>query len=304
LNIVRTVGLRKSYGPLVALAGVDLEVPAGSLYGLVGPNGAGKTTLLEILAGLRRQSGGDVDLGATREAIAYCPDVAEFEPWLSAIEVLEAALGLIGRRRPRSELEALLGKVGLGEVAWRRVGGFSHGMTTRLNLAAALVGEPQVLILDEPASSLDPAGRVEVLELIAALAPATTVLLSSHDLAEIEAICEHVGILSQGRLIYQGALSELLAGAARSRWTIVVRPPTTPAVEALKAAPWVSSLSELAPGELELSAPDPTQVEEHLVPVLARCGSRVVSISPRRPSLQEVFLSLTVAQALPRDGAG
>ncbi|MBV8987423.1 MAG: ABC transporter ATP-binding protein, partial [Solirubrobacterales bacterium] len=253
--MIRTIGLEKAYGPLLALAGVDLEVPAGSLYGLVGPNGAGKTTLLEILAGLRRQTGGRVEVGAEREAIAYCPDVAEFEPWLSALEVLEAALGLLGRRRPRTELAALLDRVGLGKVAGRRVGGFSRGMTTRLNLAAGLVGQPKVLILDEPASSLDPAGRVDVLQLIAALAPATTVLLSSHDLSEIEAICEHVGILNEGRLLYQGPLSELLAGAARSRWSVVIRAPATPAIEALDATPWVSSVTEQAPGELELTAP-------------------------------------------------
>jgi ABC-2 type transport system ATP-binding protein len=300
--MVRTLGLRKAYGPVTALADVDLEVPAGSLYGLVGPNGAGKTTLFEILAGLRGQSGGSVDLGAPPEAVAYCPDVAEFEPWLTAAEVLEAALGLLGRRRPRPALEALLGEVGLGGVAGRRVGGFSRGMTTRLNLAAGLVGEPRLLLLDEPASSLDPAGRVDVLKVIAGLAPATTVLLSSHDLSEVEAICEHVGILEQGRLLYQGPLSELLAGAARSLWSVVVRTPATPTIEALQAAPWVSSVTEPAPGELELSAPDPTEVEAHLAGLLAGCGSRVVSISPVRLSLEEVFLSLTAAPAAQRDG--
>lgn len=133
--------------------------------------GAGKTTLLEILAGLRNPTGGELHLDAQRDAIAYCPDVAEFEPWLTALEVLESALGLLGRRRPRPELAALLGTVSLSEVADRRVGGFSRGMTTRLNLAVGLAGEPKVvLLLDEPASSLDPAGRVDALELIKALA--------------------------------------------------------------------------------------------------------------------------------------
>lgn len=302
--MIRTVGVTKAYGRVIALAGIDLDVPPGSLYGLVGPNGAGKTTLLEILAGLRRQTAGRIDLGTAPDAVAYCPDVAEFEPWLAAVEVLEAALGLLGRRRPRAELEALLEEVGLGEVAARRVGGFSRGMTTRLNLAAGLVGEPEVLILDEPASSLDPAGRVEVLQLIAALAPATTVLLSSHDLAEIEAICQHVGILKHGRLVYQGALSDLLAGAARSRWDVVVRPPANPALAALRAAPWVSSVTESTPGELELSAPDPAEVEKHLAGLLAACGSRVVSISPLRPSLEDVFLAITAAPADRPGGVG
>ncbi|WP_276940746.1 ATP-binding cassette domain-containing protein [Ferrimicrobium acidiphilum] len=123
LSAVRTIGLRKTYGARSALAGVDLVVPEGSLYGLVGPNGSGKTTLIEILAGLRRASGGEVDLGVGEGEVAYCPDVAEFEPWLTAAEVLEAALGLIDRRRPRGDLDVLLERVGLAKVAQRRVGG-------------------------------------------------------------------------------------------------------------------------------------------------------------------------------------
>ncbi|MBV8990404.1 MAG: DUF4162 domain-containing protein, partial [Solirubrobacterales bacterium] len=153
-------------------------------------------------------------------------------------------------------------------------------------------------------SSLDPAGRVDVLQLIAALAPATTVLLSSHDLSEIEAICEHVGILTEGRLLYQGPLSDLLAGAARSRWSVVIRAPATPAIQALQAAPWVSSATEQAPGELELTAPDPAEVEKHLAAVLAASGSRVVSIAPLRPSLEDVFLSLTSTPTQQQDGTG
>ncbi len=231
----------------------------------------------------------------SRDAISYCPDVAELEPWLSALEVLEVALGLLGRRRPRQELEEILDQVGLAEVARRRVGGFSRGMTTRLNIAAGLVAEPEVLLVDEPASALDPAGRAQVLRLVASLAPTKTVVLSSHDLAEVEAICGHVGILASGRLLYQGPLADLLAGAARSRWRVVVRPPSAPTLAALGAASWVSSVEEFGPGELEFSAADPGEVEAHLAGLLAACGPRLVSISPVRPSLEDVFLSLTVA---------
>jgi ABC-2 type transport system ATP-binding protein len=281
----------------MALRGVDLDVPTGSLYGLIGPNGSGKTTALEILAGLRRPSAGEVHLGVSHEAISYCPDVAEFEPWLSALEVLEVALGLLGRRRPRQELERILDRVGLAEAARRRVGGFSRGMTTRLNIAAGLVAEPEVVLLDEPASALDPAGRADVLGLLASLAPATTVVLSSQDLGEVEAICCHVGILNSGRLLYQGPLPDLLAGAARARWRVVVRPPAERTVAALGAVSWASLVEELGPGELEFSAADPGEVEAHVAGVLAGCGARVVSISPVRATLEEVFLSLTVGPA-------
>jgi ABC-2 type transport system ATP-binding protein len=300
--MLRTVGLTKSYGSRLALRDVDLEVPAGACYGLVGPNGSGKTTLLEILAGLRRPTGGKLDLAMGREAVAYCPDVAEFEPWLSALEVLEAALGLLGRRRPRPELSVILGRVGLAEVADRRVGGFSRGMTTRLNLAAALAGEPSVLLLDEPAAALDPAGRVEVLRLIADLAPATTIVLSSHDLTEVETVCDRVGILANGYLCYQGLLADLLTSSAQTRWRLTVRPPAEPTIAALRAVVWAGSVVEVegAPGQIEFTAPDADQVEIGLPGLLAAAGARLVSTAPLRPSLEEVFLALTTPN---REGA-
>jgi ABC-2 type transport system ATP-binding protein len=301
LSALRTLGLTKTYGDRRALAGVDLVVPEGSLYGLVGPNGSGKTTLIEILAGLRRASGGEVELGVGEGEVAYCPDVAELEPWLTAAEVLEAALGLIGRRRPRRDLDALLGRVGLAEVADRRVGGFSRGMTTRLNLACGLVGEPKVLLADEPAAALDPAGRAEVLTLLASLVPEATVVVSSHDLADVEAICDHVGVLADGHLAWQGPLEELLAGAGRSRWRLVVRPPASRVLDSLRNAAWVSEATEAAPGEIEVTAASDEMVESELVGLLAACNARVVSFAPRRPTLEEVFFSLT---ATPASGVG
>lgn len=297
MSALRTLGLTKTYGDRSALGGVDLVVPEGSLYGLVGPNGSGKTTLIEILAGLRRASGGTVDLGVGEGEVAYCPDVAEFEPWLTAAEVLDVALGLIGRRRPRKDLDALLERVGLAEAADRRVGGFSRGMTTRLNLACGLVGKPKVLLADEPAAALDPAGRAEVLSLLASLVPETTVVVSSHDLADVEAICDHVGVLADGRLAYQGPLEELLVRAGRSRWRVVVRTPASPVLVALGDAPWVAEATEAAPGEIEVTASSDEMVESELVGLLAACGARVVSFAPRRPSLEEVFFSLTATPA-------
>jgi len=272
---------------------VDLDVPTGAIYGLIGPNGSGKTTLLEIVAGLRRPSSGRLELGVPRQAISYCPDVAEFEPWLSAIEVLDAAVGLAGKNRSRSELTEILHTVGLGEATARRVGGFSLGMTTRLNVAAGLVGAPGLLLVDELAAALDPAGRAELLGVLAGLAPATTVVVSSHDLGDVEAICNHIGILDHGRLAFQGTLEGLLAGAGASRWRLVVRPPAEVTLAALAAATWVASVAETAPGEIVFSAPDPEAVEANLAGLLVRSGARVVSLAPAHPSLEEVFFSLT-----------
>lgn len=276
----------------MALGGINLEVPSGTVYGLVGPNGSGKTTALELLAGLRRPTAGSIDLGVPIERVAYCPDVAEFEPWLSAHEVLDAAAGLLGRPRSRAELEAMLDRVGLTDAAHRRVGGFSRGMRSRLGLAAGLIGEPELLIADEPAAALDPAGRWEIIDLLADLAGSVTVLVSSHDLAEVERICDRIGVLVEGHLVYQGMVSELLARAAPAL-RVVVRPPADRLVAALTGAPWVRSVSELDPGEVRIDVADPGAAERELPGVLATAGVRLVEVGRAGVSLQDIFFELT-----------
>jgi len=304
VSAIRTTGLHKTYGGHAALTDVDLDVPEGSIYGLVGPNGSGKTTLLEILAGLRRASAGTVWTAFEREKVAYCPDVAEFEPWLSAKEVLQVALGLMGANRANDELDALLAHVGLAGAAQRRVGGLSRGMTTRLNLACGLVGAPRVVLADEPTAALDPTGRKEVLALIASLAPRVTVVISSHDLAELEEVCDHIGMLRDGRLVVQGSLRTLQMRAGRARWRVVVRSAAAPLVAALRHAPWVSEATEVAPGEIEVIGASEEAVESELVSLLASTGARVVSFAPRRPSLEELLFSLTTEPGTTSPGDG
>lgn len=292
MNGLRTVGLVKRYGALAALRGIDLEVPAGAIYGLVGPNGSGKTTALEIMAGLRRASAGRIELGVAQDAVAYCPDAVEFEPWLTAVEVLDVAVGLLGRRRSRAALDDMLRRVGLSSAANRRVGGFSHGMRSRLGLAAGLIGEPRVLIADEPAAALDPAGRREVLEIIAALAGSVTVIISSHDLADVERICDRIGVLADGSLVYQGSVAQLLDRAAPTL-RVVVRPPADQLIIALAAAPWVRSVEEGEPGDLKIDATDRDSAERQLPGILADCGVRLIEVSPAGVRLQEIFFELT-----------
>lgn len=292
LNDLRTVGLTKTYGATQALRGVDLEIPAGVVYGLVGPNGSGKTTALEILAGLRQPTAGSVDLGVPQAFVSYCPDVAEFEPWLTAAEVLAASAGLLGRPQPKPAIEAMLARVGLAEAANRRVGGFSRGMRSRLGLAAGLIGEPKLLIADEPAAALDPAGQRETIDLLASLAGTMTVLISSHDLADVERICGRIGVLAKGRLVYQGSVAALLAMAAPAL-RVVVRPPADRLTAALAAAPWVRSVRQGAPGELLLDVGDPDLAEVRLPEVLAASGARLVEVGRAGASLQEIFFELT-----------
>jgi ABC-2 type transport system ATP-binding protein len=166
--VVMTRDLTRDYGG-TGLFGVSLAVPRGSIYGLVGPNGAGKTTLLSILAGVRRADRGTVDLAAARARIAVCPDVPEFDSWLTGYEVVDLARSLVAGIPSAGAVTAVLATAGLADSAAKRVGGFSRGMIQRLGLACALVGDPELLILDEPTSALDPAGRSEMLGLVAGM---------------------------------------------------------------------------------------------------------------------------------------
>ncbi|MEE2046634.1 ABC transporter ATP-binding protein, partial [Nocardiopsis tropica] len=167
--VITTEKLTRDYGNGAGVFDVDLSVPRGTVFGLVGPNGAGKTTLLSVLAGLRRAGSGNVRVDTAGGRVLLCPDVPDFEPWLTAAEVVVLSAEAAGVPVTPEDAALALERVGLTEAAHRRNARFSRGMRQRLGLAAALVCRPEVLILDEPASGLDPRGRVDVLALIRSL---------------------------------------------------------------------------------------------------------------------------------------
>jgi ABC-2 type transport system ATP-binding protein len=210
-------GLRKRYGPVEALRGVDLEVGEGELVGLLGPNGAGKSTLVKILVGLVRASDGSAEVAgaqagssAARAALGYLAELFRFPGWYTAEEVLELHQRLAGSVGGAAERKRLLELVVLEEAADRRVEGMSKGMQQRLGIAQALVGEPRVLLLDEPTSALDPVGRRIVRELLERLRDrGTSELLNSHLLSEVELVCDRVAILRGGEVVAAGAPHEL-----------------------------------------------------------------------------------------------
>jgi len=290
---VETEGLRKIYGPVAALDGVSLHVDAGSVYGLVGPNGAGKTTLLGILAGVRRATAGSVRIGVPRERIAVMPDTPQFEPWLSAYEVVDLARRLIAPEVPEREVEQALGEAGLADVAGRRVGGFSRGMLQRLGLAATIVSRPSLLILDEPCSALDPAGRRDVLDLVTRLGRRGTVLFSSHILGDVQRVCDSVGVLREGRLLLEGSLDDLLADYVRPAFLVRARPPLDPVVGALRAQPWVLAADMIGGSELRVEVRSLEEGERSLAGALAGAGARVISFEPEAADLESVFLEMT-----------
>lgn len=289
-SLIVATGLSKRYGTAMALDRVDLQIPRGSTYGLIGPNGAGKTTIISVLAGLRRPTAGTVTLAVDRRKIAVLVDTPRFEPWLTAAEVVDLARHLATPGLPRTRVEQALAEVGLRE-ARGPVGGFSRGMLQRLGLAACLVGDPELLILDEPCSALDPAGRREVLDLIGRLARTATVVLSTHILADVQEVCDTVAVVDRGRIRFEGTVTDLLARSA-TVFALQVRPPATGFVDALRDRPWVSEAVEPAPGRIRLVVGDTARAEREIARLVADHRERLIALTPMT-NLETAFLELT-----------
>lgn len=239
MMIIDTADLTKTYDGRGGCRNVTLQVPQGCIFGLLGPNGAGKSTFVKMLAGLHRpDSGRAVMLGQplgrpeARRKLGYLPELFRFQDWLTPSEVLSFH-GRLGGLRPRdtrssafrSRVRDTLALVGLAEAADRRIGGFSKGMQQRLGLAAALLLDPELVILDEPASALDPVGRHEIRSLLKRLRDkGVTVFLNTHLLEDVEALCDQAAFLYGGELLASGSLRELLGGATDGgvRWRFQV----------------------------------------------------------------------------------
>jgi ABC-2 type transport system ATP-binding protein len=290
-NVVEATEITKRYGETLALDGVSLSVRRGSVYGLVGPNGAGKTTLLGVLAGLRTPTNGSFTVDASR--VAVLPDTPKFDPWMKAREVVDLSLSLVLPGSDPSAVDAILDRTGLLKVAHRRVGGFSRGMLQRLGLAAAVVGNPELLLLDEPAAALDPAGRREVLNMVNDLRGESTVVFSSHILDDVEEVCDEIGILNGGRIVYEGTLEELVRGSSRlPSYRVRVRGNGDRVVDALRVCDWVTDVSG-GGDTVIVSAGSAAVIERELVRCLARIDIGVVSVAPLERSLEDVFLEVT-----------
>ncbi len=221
--VIEARAVAKRYGAVTALAGLDLHVPAGGVFGLLGPNGAGKSTLLRIILGLVRPSAGEIALfggPATPSALRRVGGFIEsprFHPYLTATQTLRSVALTTGIAD--ADAERLLDRVGLTEAAHRRVDGFSLGMKQRLGIACALIGSPELVILDEPTNGMDPAGIQDIRGLVRTIADrdGATVLLSSHLLDEVQRICDRVAILDRGRLVTSGPIGDLIGSGETLR---------------------------------------------------------------------------------------
>jgi ABC-2 type transport system ATP-binding protein len=302
--MIQIESLHKHYGAVHALDGLNMTVEPGVVYGFLGPNGAGKTTTLRILAGLARPTSGrvvvaGVDLTSDGRTLShrtgYLPEEPAFYPWLTPREYLDMLGHLHGLDAAERTIRVkeLLQVVNLAEAGKRRIGGFSHGMRQRLGLAAALVHKPEVLLLDEPVSALDPSGRKEVLELIEHLSGQCTILMSSHILADVERVCNVVGIIARGRMIVQSPREELMDRyaqpvfeaegedvAAVKRWADTVR-----------KQDWAAAVS-LDGDRLRVTVSDIQRARRELLVSAVAQQIALRRYEEVRPSLEDVFLQL------------
>jgi ABC-2 type transport system ATP-binding protein len=302
--VIETRGLRKAYvrargGRTVALDGLDLSVPEGGVFGFLGPNGSGKTTTIRCLLGLVRPDGGDLRLlGADPRQEAALAGVAPrvgsivetptFFPTFSGRRNLELLGGLYGIGRQR--VDEALERVGLAARARHRVRTYSLGMKQRLGIAAALLKDPQMLILDEPANGLDPAGIREVRQLLRSLGrEGRTVFLSSHILSEVQQVCDQVAILARGRCIATGPVREVLSQGRAAGVLVRLRSGEEgPGLSALAAA----GVEAEPAGELIRARVAPEEAGR-VTKALADAGLYLSELRPDEASLEDVFLELT-----------
>ena len=296
-SVITTTRLVRRFGRLTAVDRIDLQVPAGSVYGFLGPNGAGKTTTIRMLLGLIRPDAGQVQLfgrpllsqrRAQLKQVGSLVESPSIYPNLSGRENLEVLRRLTGARR--AQVNRALQVVRLSDAAGRKAGSYSTGMKQRLGLAMALLRDPELLILDEPTNGLDPAGIHEIRDLLVEL-PArygVTVFLSSHLLNEVEQVASHIGIIQQGRLCFQGTLDELHAEMEEQVVLGVDRPQEARTL--LATAGW--KVEANGGQRVTISAggrADAALVNQQLV----AAGFHVHHLTVEQPTLEDIFLSLT-----------
>jgi ABC-2 type transport system ATP-binding protein len=302
---VQTSGLTRTYGAMVALSNLDLTVNQGDLFGFIGSNGAGKTTTLRILATFLAPSAGQAivlghdvvrDADAVRHVIGYMPDFFGVYKDMEVTEYLDffGACYKIPTAQREKTVNDVLELVGLSEKRGALIGALSRGMQQRLGLARVLIHDPKVLLLDEPASGLDPRARIEMMAILQELQRmGKTIIISSHILSELQTLCNRVAIIERGKLIYagpvQGVRDQLSAG--RVVWVKVVTDPSR-AIELLKARPEVSA-AELTDGQIKVTLVNHEADHSVVAEALVQGGARLVELREDELGLEEVFMRVT-----------
>jgi len=307
---IHVAGLKKRYSgfrhPVDALAGVDFEVARGDVFGFLGPNGAGKTTTLRILATVLTPSGGTAEVDghdilrepmSVRGVVGYMPEKPGAYPLLTGLQnlVYWGRLQDMDGSNLRDRAKTLLAELGLEEAADRKVKTYSHGMSKRLLLAQALIHDPSILLLDEPAGGLDPQGIRFFRDLVRKLqGEGKTIFLSSHILSEVEQTCTTVGIINRGRMVVvdrMDALRQEIAASGMTRIEVECDIPAPPVVQELMRVPKVRMIYQLPDG-IRVEAEPGADVADEVTRVLVTNHVRIRAVKPTEVTLEDAFMSL------------
>ncbi len=303
---IRCENLSKRFGKFIALDGLSLAVERGSAFGFLGPNGAGKTTTLRLFTGLTNPTAGGMwvdgeDVSGRslrlRSKVGYLPESPAFYGWMTGREFLDFTGGLYGLGASESKTRAgeLLEQVKLTDAADRKVKGYSRGMQQRLGLAQALMHRPEILFLDEPASALDPMGRRDMLETIASLKGHTTVFVSTHILADVERMCDHVAIIVRGKLATIGSIDDLRSQRRQPGFELEVEDGAGVVAGRLAGVPWVTSVDGIKRNGREVLRVDVSDLEvakRELPGMVYEAGVTLLRLELAEASLEDVFMEL------------
>jgi ABC-2 type transport system ATP-binding protein len=306
--VIQTHGLSKTFKGVQALKGLDLKVPKHSIFGFLGPNGAGKSTTIKLLLGLTRPTAGKAmvfgqeiaaDSVAIRQRIGYLAQDPRYYEDLTARQTLRFTAGFFysGPRAAIEErIEQTLELVGLDDKSDRPIKGFSGGERQRLGLAQAQVNYPDLLILDEPAASLDPMGRRDVLEVMERLRKHTTIFYSTHILEDVQRVSDTVAILKGGELVAEAPIDQLLAGSGGASYALALKGDVDGARARIVAQPWVTAVSVGARNgstHLDVAVSDESAADNQLLKlVLSEPGVTVAEFGRKKHNLEEVFMGL------------
>lgn len=301
-------GLSKAFGDFYAVKGLDLQVPQNSVFAFLGPNGAGKTTTIKLLLGLTRPTSGNgtvlghdlvMENKRIRSRVGYMAQNQQYSQQMTPRQILRFAARFFyanGDEQLEQKIDDIIRVVGLDGKADRTTKGFSGGEKQRLGIAQALINDPDLLILDEPAAGLDPQGREDVLDLMQALQSRATIFYSTHILDDVQRVSDRVAILSRGNLIASAPLSELLAGAEGAVYTITLRGDIHRAQELINKQSWINSVQTIQQNgrtKWLVSVNDESLAEEELLRLILQDRSiSVTEFGRKKYELEEIFLRL------------
>jgi ABC-2 type transport system ATP-binding protein len=305
--VICTEGLSKSFGEVHALKSLNLRVPQKSIFAFLGPNGAGKTTTIKLLLGLLKPTSGSGEiLGMDivhrsvdiRAKIGYLPQDTRFYEHMTARQTLEYTAKFF-YAGPQTEIDKRVNEmielVGLEGKADRPIKGFSGGERQRLGIAQAEVNYPDLLILDEPAASLDPQGRRDVLEVMSRIRKHATIFYCTHILDDVQRVSDHVAIVNQGELVTQASVEELLAGRGDAIYSVTLRGDTRSAYTQINQLPWVSGIESSQQGEQTtwlVSVTDEAAASDQLMSLLVSSGLKVSNFGRKEQSLEDAFINI------------